>query len=497
MADYAIISSQTLHGIADAIIAKGGATKSMPARAMSDKIRNIPQSPVWEYRPAPVTDVLNFYDYDGTLLYVYNKAQVKSAGFGMPPLPSTRDGVTYVGWSHDLEGVKIAGSVEAPCLDVMPVCEMAAGSDGLAPTKLYMRLADPGITTGSAYRGTVKLVFTFKEGSGFAVDWGDGSESVLIQYSTEAVEVSHDYFSGQGFTPLENIVISVFPSSDTVVRLGSGSGNMFPTTESDSGVNYPSAAEIQLVAAEIGGGVELVSQCFMNCSNLRSVLLPASVGPLPDSVFSGCSALQAVLVQKEHFASGAGSSQFSDCSGLKTLVLCPDVDAVPANSFSGCTGLENIVVPGSVEGNLGSGAFACASGSRPRLCNLGICQGVTRIPFRAFANIIRSVMSIRLPESVTYIDYEAFSGVTNVNGTAVSLTKVIDLSLPTKVHHVTVVVAGEQTLIGPYKYVAYPPGFKLVLYTDKINPAEGGGELLDWITYGDFWDKYVERLSGT
>ena len=53
---------------------------------------------------------INFYDYDGTLLYSYTKNEVLSLT-QLPPLP-TREGFTCQGWNWSLANIKAYNNIE-------------------------------------------------------------------------------------------------------------------------------------------------------------------------------------------------------------------------------------------------------------------------------------------------------------------------------------------------------------------------------------------------
>lgn len=500
MANKAIILTRTLNDIAYAINNKLGENSYMTASQMAERIQSIPQSVINAATVKPMVGILNFYDYDGNLLWAYTKQEVDDPNFELPPFPD-REGVTYVRWSHDLAWIKDkVGTAEAPCLDVMPVCEVTPGDDGLTPTKLYLQLVNPSNedyfdSTNYRYRGGVKLEVLFPQESGsIIVDWGDGTSPEIFSATGQnsVLELAHEYFpsSSSGSELTKNPIISIFPAKGTEVQLGSNKDtNMFP---SETGV-YPSITQAQLVAVEIGSGVKLSSYCFSNCASLQSVLLPASVGPLPGNVFRNCISLRAILIQKEHFGDSSRLYQFSGCSGMKTLVLCPDIDRIRNGAFQNCVGIENIVIPGSVVDKLGNLAFSCNESSTPCLRNLGICNGVTKIPMSAFAYIIKSVVSIKLPESIVAIEADAFNGITSQSTLGVALTKVIDLSLPSAAHGIKADVDGNNhAFLGAFANISFPPGFQIVLHSRSNDPHTG---LLDKNTYGSFWGSYVTDIG--
>ena len=88
-----------LTDVADAIRAKTGSSDTIQASTFDTAIANIPSGG----GGIEEKDV-NFYDYDGTLLYAYTKAEFLALE-SMPENP-THEGLTANGWNWTLQEMK-------------------------------------------------------------------------------------------------------------------------------------------------------------------------------------------------------------------------------------------------------------------------------------------------------------------------------------------------------------------------------------------------------
>ena len=108
---------------------------------------------------------VNFYDYDGTLLYSYTVEEAKTLT-ELPSLPS-QPGLVCQGWNYDLETIK---SYNRP----VDVGANYTTDDG--KTRLYIRIAAEG-------RMNVPLSFYQSRPDGVAIDWGDGTDTETVSTS--------------------------------------------------------------------------------------------------------------------------------------------------------------------------------------------------------------------------------------------------------------------------------------------------------------------------
>ena len=111
-------------------------------------------------------------------------------------------------------------------------------------------------------------------------------------------------------------------------------------------------------------GVE--DYAFSNCSNLVEIILPNSITSI-------------------------GAEAFSDCSSLRDLTIRNNIKSIGVSAFSGCSSLNSIVVN---EGN-------------PIYDSRGNCNAIIETSTN---KLIVGCMNTTIPENVTSIGAEAFSG---------------------------------------------------------------------------------------
>lgn len=118
-------------------------------------------------------------------------------------------------------------------------------------------------------------------------------------------------------------------------------------------------------------------QCFVRCSALTSVTLPADMKVIPESTFSGCSKLETISTSGvENF----GENSFKSCKALAAIDLS-SAKTIENGAFSSCTNLTSVVVPDSLaDGGLGTGCFqGCTS-----LSSIVLPSGLKAIPNNTF-----------------------------------------------------------------------------------------------------------------
>ena len=349
----AIITEQYLHDIADAIIAKGGATAPMTPAQMPAAIANIPSG--GGGGSAGFNDV-NFYMPDGTIAKSYTAAEF-AALTALPDQPAL-DGLTAQGWNWTLADAK----TYVASYGKLNIGGMYVTDNG--ETRLYLTIAEP-------YRLEQPLRFGRSGGTGITVDWGDGSTPVTYTH-TEQTIVKHTY-PGSG-----DYVIRISSVGSAYIRLqGSSTENIF----GDKRVSSSNPA-------------------YVYSSRLRKVEIGSSVTSLGEYVFNACNSLSSVTIPSS--VTSIGSSAFQSCSSLSSVTIPSSVTSIGIYAFSACSSLSSVTIPSSVT-IIGICAFlSCSS-----LSSMTIPSSVTRIGNSALRNC-SSLSSVTIPSSVTIIEVSAF-----------------------------------------------------------------------------------------
>lgn len=160
-----------LTDIADAIREKKGTTEAINAQNFSEEIRGI-EGGGGGIPTAEWNDV-NFYDYEGTILYSYSWDEFVAKN-EMPPLPTHHEGLTCQEWNYTLEEVLEQGGR----------CDIGAiyvPSDGRTKIKV-----------DAIVDSRIDISFTITGGNAY-VDWGDETSETYSDSGT----MSHEYNAGK------------------------------------------------------------------------------------------------------------------------------------------------------------------------------------------------------------------------------------------------------------------------------------------------------------
>jgi len=351
------------------------------------------------YASAPTTPQesdINFWDYDGTLLYAWTLVEL-AGKTELPPLPS-HDGLICQGWNWTLQDIKSVGHA-------VDVGAMYITDDG--KTRIYIHLEE-GRTSpmlGCCPNGTV------------TVDWGDGTTpDTLTGTSTTAVKWTPNHaYAAPGDYVIKLTVDGAFGFYGTAV-----------TNENSGLLRYASGADARNAVyqsavgkIELGSGISaLGGNCFKQLPALKAITIPSAVSSLSDSVFYICRSLSIAIIPSA--AASAGGYVFATCYALTRIALpkgfvsiangfCRSCTAlarahlpsgaasIGASAFQDCAGLAALAIPGSVE-SIAASAFQGCSGVK-----FYDFTGHTAVPTLANANAFSGIAAdceIRVPASL-------------------------------------------------------------------------------------------------
>ena len=151
---------------------------------------------------------------------------------------------------------------------------------------------------------------------------------------------------------------------------------------------------------------------FQSCTSLTSVTIPNSVTSIGDNAFLGCTSLTSVTIPNSVTSIGVGA--FQSCTSLTSVTIPNSVTYIVDGAFSGCTSLTSVTIPNSVT-SIGAWAFSGCTG----LTSVTIPSSVTKIGDEAF-RYCTSLTSVTIPNGVTNIEQETFSGCTSLKAMEVA-----------------------------------------------------------------------------
>ena len=399
----------------------------------------------------PAEADINFYDYDGTLLYAWTLDEL-AGKTALPDLP-TRAGLVCQSWNWTLENIKAQGT---------PINVGANYITDDGATRFYLDIPDGGVLT-------MPLMIYQSVSGGVTIAWGDGQTETIS--GTGNVQTSHTYAAAGKYTltllPAEGCTIN-FGHSVSVQNVFGSCGNKYLSLQANvkkvelgrgfSGLRAFSLQNMRSVTciSMPAGITSMESACVAQCEALKAIVMPknlatvggsalsyttslavfaASDGTYPANnflasscaaheltfrkalnsignlAFLNCYALSAVYGIGN--VTSMGNSAFQSCRNLCNDLPALKITSVPANCFSGCYSLNRLRFLGAVT-SIAAGAFANCYGILSY--DFTAC---TAVPTLANANAFTGINAnckIRVPASLvdewkaatnwaTYADY--------------------------------------------------------------------------------------------
>jgi hypothetical protein len=157
---------------------------------------------------------------------------------------------------------------------------------------------------------------------------------------------------------------------------------------------------------------------FQGCTGLTSITIPNSVTSIEYNAFYGCTGLTRITIPDS--VTGIGQSAFQGCTGLTSVTIPNSVTSIWGAAFSGCTGLTRIEVDPLNSSYVGLEGVLFNKSRTVLLQYPGgkagsytIPNSVTRIGEQAFSGCT-GLTSVTIPSSVTSIWGGTFAGCTGL-----------------------------------------------------------------------------------
>lgn len=193
-----------------------------------------------------------------------------------------------------------------------------------------------------------------------------------------------------GYVTIDGLRYFINTDEQTATLVAKDSGKyegdiVVPEKVSLDGVDYPVVA--------FGGN------CFSDCRELESIIIPNSVETLRNSCFKGCSSLSSISLPSS--ITSLGDACFNGCSSLSSVSLPSSITSLGSSTFEGCSSLTSISLPSSIT----SIGYNCFRGAGLR--GIEIPSSVTDVERGCFESCL-SLETVSLPPSITVLSNNTF-----------------------------------------------------------------------------------------
>ena len=286
-----------LFSVAEAIRDKKGSEDLINPQDFASEIKNLPSGGTTEVKEKDV----NFYDYDGTLLFSYTIPEAQA--LTELPTPKGHEGLIFDGWNWDYEDVI---ALDYP----MNIGAMYRTDDG--KTRLYLKVEEP-----------TSISLSFSNTGTATVDFGDGE---VVETSEATSVLPHIYDVGEYVMKIDSTKTYTFISK-------TNTRNIFG--------EYSAPSSNILLKVEIGDRCKVSSYIFKNCFNMKTITFPSVISSAGWTETYTNSGIKHLNISKN------GSVYVNGCSQTPklTMICLPSIPGYISSGFISYSGIERLAVP--------------------------------------------------------------------------------------------------------------------------------------------------------
>lgn len=394
----AFIQESTLTEIADAIRLRKGVNDTFLPSQMATALKGATVA------LDVIEDGVNFYDYDGTLLYAFSKEEVLAQDesnnytWQLPPLPDrTKENLTNEGWNRTADSIRTYMASNSWYLAVG--CTYHTTDD---ITYIWMEVSENSPTR--------QLRIKPSTANAVIIDWGDGFRYEPIDSSSDIV-VTHTYSSVK---VRETFIIKISCSSGTYYFPGQLCGSADSDNEASGITKIHLSNKVTSVR----------SRCFCYLVDLEKITIPSSVNVHYQYLFAYTKELRHVTLAGDSNTTNIDMYGFLKATGMKSAAWNYQISSTYGFSESTIERLSRIASS--------QNARWCYKNTRIKRLLLGVgtlktealkdCSSLYYLKFNGNlttieASAIRnctSLVELVIPETVTSIGASALAGNTSL-----------------------------------------------------------------------------------
>ena len=280
---------------------------------------------------------LNFYDYDGELLYSYEPYDVYTMT-ALPPNPTNHTleyGLENEGWNWTLSEIKSMYGAGANAIDVGQIYSRTIANG----TSIYVRNANPEryLWLQLYFSGTNTYIdVTSSGGETYSNVHYENQFGLIGPFNTNDLDLFIDFTVKSGLIEFKN------NNTNCILRLD---GN-------PDGYEYNRAAIDCIADIKLGNRVSIGDYAFYHCRYLETITIPNSQaivnGVIGVHAFEGCTHLKHVNLPRGGLGS-IGDGTFKNCKNLKVVALPGDAEFDIGEETFMNSGLEHTCLAQGIE----------------------------------------------------------------------------------------------------------------------------------------------------